>query len=93
MYTILVAATLHQCFKHRGWQPRHPTVLAYTVAMFFVTMAKSILSARLMELVLIEAPTLGTQEQDPLVCSATVLAHDALSVIQYLLSDALMVRI
>jgi hypothetical protein len=86
----MAALTLYHCFKERRWRPSHVPVAAYTILMFTATMAESILSARVAEILLIEAPTV--QGQILQECSPTELALSALGIIQFLLSDALMVK-
>jgi hypothetical protein len=85
--------TWHRLRIRRISQPGHRSmVFAYTILMFLLTFVDYVSSALVLEAALIEGPAGTSAAAGAQLCSAVGITNNVVSSLQFLLSDALMVR-
>jgi hypothetical protein len=67
-------------------------IVAYTAAMFGLTFAMYLSSAMMLEAAMIEAPADTPEASGTLICGPWSITNTVVSTLQFLLSDALLVK-
>jgi hypothetical protein len=90
---VMSVITWYRLRIRRMSQPGHRSmVFAYTILMFLLTFVDYVSSALVLEAALIEGPAGTSAAAGAQLCSAVGITNNIVSSLQFLLSDALMVR-
>jgi hypothetical protein len=91
---VMSVITWYRLRIRRMSQPGHRSmVFAYTILMFLLTFVDYVSSALVLEAALIEGPAGTSAAAGAQLCSAVGITNNIVSSLQFLLSDALMVRL
>jgi hypothetical protein len=88
----MAGMTIYYLLNRAGERLGKRLSLHYTVAMFLLTIANYYTTAKVTEAIIIELPANTSEASDANQCGPTNIAATVVSIMQVLLSDALMVR-
>jgi hypothetical protein len=92
-YAVIAVMTLYHLVHQSGDLRGRRLKLAYTITTLFLTVGNCYTSAKILEAFIIEYPAHSPQGNDVRSCAPVGIAGTVISIIQFLLSDALMVRL